>query len=536
MLRKRVGIFFAAVIASGLLAGCSSSDNGASGESNASERGTEKVEEEQDAAKDHTQASLEGTAKDDTVQEGRGDLSVQEPYTVRIVADGYGSDEACAEISAAISEITREKFNTDVELVRYDFATYVDKVQTELASGEKIDLLGGVSSISIPSAASQGQVLALNDLLESDGKDILADISEEDLGSTSIDGQVYAIRNKKELGLGLGFACNAQMLKSLGVDYGNVRTEADMGPILKAVKEKYPDVYPWASDSGAMGDFMLAIDWLGRDFGVLMDSFDDNDTTVVNLYTSDEYYELCKRRYEWSREGLIMPDASINTEQVSSLMGAGKAFCASTETKPGIESQWERNTGIDITIIDIVPDYTMTSNLNNYWFIPYTSEQPARAMQILNEMYSNPDVANLLIYGIEGKYYEFVDEENGVIDYPDGVTSDDLGYTVTAWHFPNELIAHKWVTDGADIWEDTIRFNKDCHPSQAKGFVWDSTDVTNEVVACTTVKNKYEKGLNTGDVDPDTIWEQMKEEYEEAGIQKIIDEKQKQLDEWLAGR
>ena len=76
MLRKRVGIFLAAVIASGLLAGCSSSDNGASGESNASERGTEKVEEEQDAAKDHTQASLEGTAKDDTVQEGRGDLSV----------------------------------------------------------------------------------------------------------------------------------------------------------------------------------------------------------------------------------------------------------------------------------------------------------------------------------------------------------------------------------------------------------------------------------------------------------------------------
>ena len=46
--------------------------------------------------------------------------------------------------------------------------------------------------------------------------------------------------------------------------------------------------------------------------------------------------------------------------------------------------------------------------------------------------------------------------------------------------------------------------------------------------------NKYLKGLNTGDVDPDTIWEQMKEEYEEAGIQKIIDEKQKQLDAWLA--
>lgn len=532
MLRKSISVFLAAAMTVGLLAGCGSSGSDAADNGNAAAG-----QETEDG--DETEQNVEASdmSEEDSSQEnasGDADLSGQEPYTVRIVADGYGSEEACAEISAAVSEITRAKFNTEVELVRYDFATYVDKVQTELASGEKIDLLGGVSSISIPSAASQGQVLALNELLESDGQDILADVSEEDLGSTSIDGQVYAIRNKKELGLGLGFACNTEMLESLGVDYSNITSEADMEPILQAVKEKYPDVYPWGSDSGAMGDFLLAIDWLGRDFGVLMDSFDDNDTTVVNLYTSDEYYELCKRRYEWSQKGLIMPDASINTEQVTNLMGAGKVFCATTETKPGIESQWERNTGIDVTIIDVVPDYTMTSNLNNYWFIPYTSEQPERAMQILNEMYSNPDVANLLIYGIEGKYYEFVDEENDVIDYPEGVTSDDLGYTVAAWHFPNELIAHKWVTDGATIWEDTIQFNKDCHPSQAKGFVWDSTDVTNEVVACTTVKNKYEKGLNCGDVDPDSVWEQMKEEYEEAGIQKIIDEKQKQLDAWLA--
>ena len=64
--------------------------------------------------------------------------------------------------------------------------------------------------------------------------------------------------------------------------------------------------------------------------------------------------------------------------------------------------------------------------------------------------------------------------------------------------FPNELIAHKWVTDGPDIWSDTIQFNKDCHPSIAKGFVWDSTDVTNEVVACTTVLNKYKRDWKQG--------------------------------------
>ena len=54
------------------------------------------------------------------------------------------------------------------------------------------------------------------------------------------------------------------------------------------------------------------------------------------------------------------------------------------------------------------------------------------------------------------------------------------------------------------------------------------------MVACTTVLNKYKKGLETGDVDPDSVWDQMKAEFEEAGIEKILTEKQKQLDNWLA--
>ena len=49
------------------------------------------------------------------------------------------------------------------------------------------------------------------------------------------------------------------MLESLGVDYSNIMTEADMEPILQAAKEKYPDVYPLASDSGAMGTICLRL-------------------------------------------------------------------------------------------------------------------------------------------------------------------------------------------------------------------------------------------------------------------------------------
>ena len=48
----------------------------------------------------------------------------------------------------------------------------------------------------------------------------------------------------KELGLGLGFACNTEMLESLGIDYSNIMTEADMEPILQAVKRKISGCIP----------------------------------------------------------------------------------------------------------------------------------------------------------------------------------------------------------------------------------------------------------------------------------------------------
>lgn len=532
--KKAISLLLAFAMIGGMQVGCGSASDGATSSENESARtsepdvtGTEEVTEGAEVVSQETTSVSEASAG--------SDFSGQEPYTVNIVLAGYGTEDACKEIGDAMTAITKSKYNTSIEIIRYDFSTHQDQVQTALASGEKIDLMAALSWMTIPSASSQGQILALNDLLNEYGKDILADTSADELATTSVNDQVYAVRNNKELGLGIGLACNTEMLEATGMDYSNVKTEADMQPILEKVKKLYPDVYPMGTDVGNM-DPSMAIDWLGRDVGVLMDAFSE-DTTVVNYYTSDKYYEQCKRRHTWVQNGLIMPEPSINTENVSDMMAAGKVFCATTETKPGIESQWERNTGKDITIIPIVDDYTMTSCYNNYWVIPYTCEQPERAMQILNEIYCNPDLENLLIYGIEGKDYIFTDKENGVVSYPEGVSSqEDTGWQVAAWHMPNELIAYKWETDGADIWDQTKQFNENCHKSPAMGFVWDSTPVTNEIVACTTVIQKYKKGLDTGDVDPDSVWDQMKEEFEEAGIDKVLGEKQRQLDAYRASK
>ena len=70
----------------------------------------------------------------------------------------------------------------------------------------------------------------------------------------------------------------------------------------------------------------------------------------------------------------------------------------------------------------------------------------------------------------------------------------------------------------------------------AKGFVYDNSNGLNEVTACMNVKNKYWNGLLCGSMDPSVAIPEMNTELEANGIDRIIAEKQRQLDEWAAGR
>ena len=86
-------------------------------------------------------------------------------------------------------------------------------------------------------------------------------------------------------------------------------------------------------------------------------------------------------------------------------------------------------------------------------------------MQVLNEIYSNPDLSNILINGIEGENF-LIDSERGVLTYPEGVDASNTTYSSVAWVWPNELITIPWEVDGADIWKQTEEFRSEEHTSE----------------------------------------------------------------------
>ena len=217
-------------------------------------------------------------------------------------------------------------------------------------------------------------------------------------------------------------------------------------------------------------------------------------------------------------------------------MRSGGAFGENVNYKAGLETQLKAETGYDMTVVNLYPADTSTSTVQTLQYcIAQNSEHPDKAIQFLNLLYTNADVANLLAWGIEGKHY--VKTEDGHITFPEGVDATNSGYNlVQGWLVGNQFITDVWEGDDLDVWEKMDEFNKSATVSKAMGFTFDNAPVKTEYAACSAVLTQYRVALECGAMDPDQTLKEFNDALYAAGLQKIMDEKQKQLDEWAAGK
>ncbi len=462
----------------------------------------------------------------------------QDAYTVKILMLDEGKTEDVNLVAQTASKITEAKFNTTIELRRVGWGTWAQQVNLILASGEKLDLFPAFAlNSSLASLAATGQIIELDSLLETKGQETLKAISEGDWKCDSINGKIYGVPFNKGKQNVVGAAVDKTLADQLQIDYKKITDLKTLGEALAKVKAAHPEMYPLASSNGKMS-VVLPADGLGdsRDsvLGGLENAFSDS-TKVVNIYESEGYKNYVKTMYDWAKKGYIMPDASSNTESGENLIKAGVSFAnLYTGPAPDTEARLSREIGKPIVDCVLVQPFGTTSETSPCWSIPANSEKPERAMEILNEMYTNKELANIFINGIEGKHYVFKDKEKGVIDYPEGINAGNAGYNVTAWAWPNMQLSYVWNGYPEDVYEKYEVFNSSGHPSPAYGFSFDNTAVLNEVTACSNVVSKYVNALNCGSLDPDKYLSKFNKDLKDAGIDTIITEKQKQLDAWLA--
>ena len=71
-------------------------------------------------------------------------------------------------------------------------------------------------------------------------------------------------------------------------------------------------------------------------------------------------------------------------------------------------------------------------------------------------------------------------------------------------------------------------------PSKGFGFTFDPVSVANELAQLGSVFDQYNKDLIFGAVEIEPLLSEFNQALYDAGLQTVIDEKQRQLNEWLA--
>lgn len=499
MKKKIISMLLSGFMAAGLLAGCGNSET-------------------------RKDAEAEGR-QTESANEQNGEIDTINMYTM-----GIGTTTDYKAVQDAINEISRKEIGVEVNWTILDIGQWFEQYNLLLSGSEPVDLMPNMGGVF--TGVSQGAFMELEDLYAEYGQDIAKYYDEEFLKAGYINGHLYGIAGQKDFAATKNITYRQDIVDELGIDVSQVKSLEDWTPVLEKVHEAYPDMYGFVSNSGNTLNQFDSFDWdkLEDMLGVLMNYGEKAE--VVNLYETEEYKSLLEIMREWYEAGYVAKDTATSTENYGDIIKAGKAFCSITTGNPGIQNETALNTGYPIGTIPVTDAISSTGNVTAVmWSIPYSSQEPEAAMKFLNLMYSNKEVSDLLNFGIEGTHYQVTEDGYNYLDGQDGASC--TYHPEMSWIWPNSYLGGSWVGAEKDLGEKMTEFNKSARKSIAMGFTFDNTSVVNEVTACTNVLKQYAYGLEVGAVDIEKVLPEFQKALKDAGIEKIIAEKQKQLDEWL---
>lgn len=461
--------------------------------------------------------------------------SGDEPYTMTMVLTGTQQKEE-ERIEEKINEILLPAINMKLDLVVLPWGSSQQQLQLMLSGDEKIDCFYTSGDRAMQYMKS-GQITDMKELVAEYGTNLKEIFGQEALDSLSVNGFMYGVPTQIERGSVPAVFMRKDLVEKYGIDLASIQKPEDMEAIFEVVKAGEPDMRMLFSNGSSDGPLyrLGTFDPLGDKLGVLMNPTEN--TIVEDLYETQWYMDTSKMLYRWYQAGYINKDAATENESWISLFKAGKVFSMFGIHHPGTLSEIESSTGYEFEIVDFeeLPIKQSISYSNIIFCLAQNSEDPAKAIQCLDYIYGSPEIMNLLNWGEENVDYVFADKEKGLITFPEGVTYENVGYSLNlGWELPNQFIGYLWEGTDPDVFKNIQAFNDTALESKALGFTYDSSGLDNQIAAVTNVFNQYAPSIGSGTVDPEEYIPKFIEDLKAAGIDDIVAEKQRQLDEWLA--
>ena len=519
-------------------------------------------------AADETPATTEPAETTDNTETPEAPEETAEPAleqkTIQLMITGAGKQANSDKVWTAFNEQLQQYVpNTTVEFIDVSFDEYSEKFSQVLASGEGVDLAWTGWLINKPQNIADGNLMPLDDLLAAYGQGIVDVLGENVVEiHRNADGNIYYLPSWQGLcGERRGWLVVTEIAELAG-DTWIEDTEAALNKWrnnysgiedFQAVLDQATKYLAAAKEAGKLGAGIntgRAFGWSmyngmysflgvgGAEIGI---TYCDGTFTVKDGVAGEHYKLYAKTMADWYKEGYIRSDimsvdtSTLTTPKNGEITDTTYVFSCDPYRTEADQEAAIADAGMDMTYLPIEENAYLILGGDTSYAIPYCADEPERAMMVLNAIYSQPDLYNTLIYGIEGEDYTKNADGTITTSYVGASPTADDSYGIQRWIIGS--CKNALINNGTDpnYYADLEALEATAQVNPFLNFTFDRTNV--EGICASILNVYYEYGPQIDNGVAGDNWEELYNNYmaarKDAGIEELVTEFQNQLNAYI---
>jgi putative aldouronate transport system substrate-binding protein len=465
------------------------------------------------------------------------DLDTSKPLEIIMY---YTGDEPARqkELWANFNNLAKTKLNTTLKINMLPQGEYRTKYPLLFASGEAFDLAYAATWLNFAQLAKRGSFKALEELAPKYAPKIYGRQSPTAIKQATVDGHLYALPSLYPTYSAYGPVYRGDLVKNTNWN-GKMENFADLERYFALVKANHPTIEPLQVYSGGseVDDLYLYNNGIYPLKGSTGDFlFIDPSQGNPKIFT---YYEWSKTKDflammdRWNKAGYFPKSGLADTNGLKMRDGKAAVYLHNIDTWEGyyrLRPEW------DIRWSNFVSDISNLAFTQDACVVASTSQNPDRALALYDLILSDEQLYRAFYYGIEGLTYKIHDVNGqkfveptlqaGVFDFTRMWCARTKEFFLPSYGAPPEL---NNIKRGFDA-----RIKDGAGAQKFRSLVIDTSSVETEYANCINAHQQYWWPLELAYVDPVTGLAEYERQMKAAGIEKVREALQKQLDAYLS--
>lgn len=493
-IRRLLAAGLAAVLTFGTLAGCGN-ESGNGGNTGTSSNGSE--------------------SKSDGADSG-------EIVNLKWVTIGNGMPDNYDSWITKVNDYIGDKIGVNLEMEVISWGSWDDRRNIIISTNEPYDIIYGIGKNYVSDIAL-GAYCDITDLIDANMPELNEMMPEECWTGVRVNDRIYGVPTYKDSSISNYAVWDKELVDEYNLDLSSLVELKDMTGTFEKLKADKNDYPVYVKNDGIYYIFDV-YDQIGGGTQILGVRYDDADARVCFTLEEPDIFSELETIHEWYTKGIINPDAATLSEaRVYNMWRVAQGWESAGVTV------WGPQMGKDVEVQKvgdtILSNETVRGSLN---MISTNSKHPEKCLQLLNLVNTDTKLRDMFYYGEEGVDFEYTDDGKAHKLNQDW---EMAGYTQATYFTVTPI-----DTDEFGQWDEIKALNDQAVPSVMLGFTFDTSQVSDKLANCSEIWLRYRSEVMTGVQDPSECVPKIKEELLKAGWQDVMDEAQRQVDEFIANK